>query len=111
MKSLFASACAVMALGMAGSAFADGSITATLDAPVSGHQKLIAAHSVFNCEGVTCVAAIAPDESNGWDSCQDLAKQVGRVVSYKEFKALDDKSLTKCNKVAAAPKTIGTASR
>jgi hypothetical protein len=111
MKLNLATACAVLALGMAGSAFADGTVTATLESPVNGRAKLIAAHAVFNCEGTTCVADIAPDDANDAYACKDLAKQVGRVVAYKEFRALDDKGLTKCNMGAPGPKTIGTASR
>jgi hypothetical protein len=111
MKRSLAAACAVFALCLAGSAFADGTVTATLENPVAGHPKLIAAHAVFNCEGTTCVAAIAPDDANDAYACKDLAKQVGRIAAYKEFKALDEKGLGRCNQGAAGPKPIGTASR
>jgi hypothetical protein len=111
MKLNLATACAVMALGFAGSAFADGTVTATLENPVNGHAKFIAAHAVFNCEGTTCIAAVAPDDANDAYACKDVAKQVGRISAYKEFRALDDKGLAKCNTAAAAPKVIGTASR
>jgi hypothetical protein len=111
MKLHLAAACAAVTLGLAGSALADGVVTVSLENPVSGHAKFIAAHAVFNCEASTCVAALAPDDANDVYACKDVAKQVGRVVSYKEFKALDDKAISKCNMSAAAPKTIGTASR
>jgi hypothetical protein len=110
MKTILSTACALFALAMAGSALADGSVKATLEAPVAGRAKLIAAHAVWNCEGTTCVAATAPDDANDAYACKDLAKQVGRIVSYQEFKALDDKALAKCN-TAAVAKPIGTASR
>jgi hypothetical protein len=111
MKLHLAAACAAFTLGLAGSALADGTVTVSLESPVSGHTKFIAAHAVFDCEGTTCVAALAPDDASDVYACKDVAKKVGRVVSYKEFKALDDKSISKCNLAAAAPKTIGTASR
>lgn len=111
MKLNLATVCAVMALGMAGSAFADGMVTATLENSVSGHLKFIAAHAVFNCEGSTCIAAIAPDDASDASACKDVAKQVGRITAYKQFRALDEKGLAKCNLAAAAPKPIGTASR
>jgi hypothetical protein len=110
MNKTLSTACALFALAMAGSAFADGSVKATLESPVSGKTKLIAAHAVWNCEGVTCTAALAPDDANDAFACKDLARQVGRIASYQQFKALDEKGLAKCN-TAAATKTIGTASR
>ena len=110
MKKTLSTACALFALAMAGSALADGSVKATLESPVAGHAKLIAAHAVFNCEGTTCVAATAPDDANDAYACKDLAKQVGRIASYQEFKPLDEKGLAKCNTAAVAT-PIGTASR
>ncbi len=110
MNKTLATACAAFTLALAGSAMADGSVKATLESPVAGRAKLIAAHAVFECEGVTCVAAVAPEDANDSYACQDLAKRVGRIVSYQEFKPLDDKGLAKCN-TAAMAKPIGTASR
>jgi len=110
MKTLLTTACALFTLAMAGSALADGSVKATLESPVSGHAKLIAAHAVFNCEGTTCVASTAPDDANDAYACKDLAKHVGRITAYQEFKPLDDKALAKCN-TAVVAKPIGTASR
>ncbi len=111
MKLNLAAACAVISFGMAGAALADGTVTATLENPVNGHAKFIAAHAVFNCEGTTCIAAVAPDDASDAFACKDVAKQVGRITAYKEFRALDEKALAKCNTAAAAPKPIGTASR
>ncbi len=111
MKLTLATACAVFTLALTGSAFAEGSVTATLESPVSGHLKFIAAHAVFNCEGATCVAQIAPDDASDVYACKDVAKQVGRIASYVEFKPLDGKALAKCNTVAATPKASTTASR
>jgi hypothetical protein len=110
MKTTLSMACAAFVLAMAGSAFADGTVKATLESPVTGHAKLIAAHAVFNCEGTTCTAAVAPEDADDAFACKDLAKQVGRIVSYQEFKPLDGKALAKCN-TAAVARPIGTASR
>jgi hypothetical protein len=111
MKHALAAACAVFALGAASAAFADGQVTATLAQPASSPSKLIAGHAVFRCQGTTCVAATAPDATGSLDSCKSLAKQVGQLTSYAQFKALDDKALAQCNAVAAAPKAATTASR
>ncbi len=109
MKSHLAMACALLALGMASSAFADGRVTATLVAPVKGQTKVIAAHAVFNCESTTCVAALAPDDANDAYACKDLARQVGAVTAYQEFKPLDEKALAKCNTAAPKPKAPAAA--
>jgi hypothetical protein len=111
MKKSLAAACAVFALGFAGAALADGPVTATLEQAQGAPAKLIAAHAVFRCEASTCVAATAPDEAGTLDGCKSLAKQVGRLSSYGQFKPLDDKAMAKCNMAAAAPKASATASR
>ena len=110
MKLSLATACAVFSLGMAGAAFADGPVTATLEQPTT-QGKLIAAHAVFRCEGTSCVASTAPDSAGDVDSCKTLARQVGRLTAYGQFKPLDEKALAKCNAVAAAPKAATTAAR
>jgi hypothetical protein len=108
----FAIAAAFAALSLAGSALADTRLTATLDTPTAAPAKFIAAHAVWNCAGTTCVASMAPDDSAGVYGCQDLAHRIGHVASYAgESKSLDAKSLEKCNKSAASPAAIGTASR
>jgi len=105
-------AAAFAALSMAGSALADTSLKATLDTPQNAPVKFIAAHAVWNCAGSTCVASIAPDDSAGVSGCQELAHKIGHVAAYSgEAKGLDAKGLEKCNKSAASPAAIGTASR
>jgi hypothetical protein len=111
MKHSLAAACAVFSLGMAGAAFADGPVTATLEQPQAAPGKLIAAHAVFRCEGASCIASTAPDDAGTLDGCKSLAKQVGRLTAYGQFKPLDEKALAKCNMAAAAPKAATTASR
>ena len=104
-------AAAIAAISMAGSAFADTTLTATLASP-GAPAKFIAAHAVWNCQGSTCVASIAPDEALGVSGCKDLVKHIGRVSSYAgDAKSLDSKGLDKCNTSAASPAPIGTASR
>ncbi|HEY1929954.1 MAG TPA: hypothetical protein VGG92_20990, partial [Caulobacteraceae bacterium] len=71
MKHSLAAACAVFSLGMAGAAFADGTVTATLEQPTAS-AKYVAGHAVFRCEGATCVAESAPDAAGELDSCKQL---------------------------------------
>ncbi|MEO8812715.1 MAG: hypothetical protein ABI376_07370 [Caulobacteraceae bacterium] len=111
MKHQFATACAALSLAFAGSAFADGRVTATLETPQPAPAKFIAAHAVWNCVGAACVAAIAPDNAGSLDGCRDMAKKVGRLSAYGEFKPLDSKALAKCNLAASGPATSATASR
>jgi hypothetical protein len=111
MKHALATACSVFTLSLAGAAFADSQITAKLEAPQTGHAKLIAASAVWNCEGDTCVASIAPDDAVGVTGCKDLAKQVGRLSAYTaDLRTLNATALAKCNTSAKAPANIGTAS-
>jgi len=113
MKFNIVAACAALSLSVSlgGVAFADGRVTATLEAP-QAHAKFIAAHAVWICDGAACVAGTAPDDSAGLTGCKDLAKKVGRLSAYAgEGRALDEKALAKCNAVAATPAPIGTASR
>ncbi|MHB8528824.1 MAG: CC_3452 family protein [Caulobacteraceae bacterium] len=110
MKLRLATACAVIVLGLAGSALADGRVIATLESPQAPRKDLIAANAVWNCADSTCVAQLAPDDSGTLDGCKELARKVGRLTAYKEFKPLDAKTLAKCNAAAGAPR-IGTASR
>jgi len=105
-------AATLAAFSLAGAAFAETSVTATLDQSHPSSAKFIAAHAVWNCAGATCVASIAPDTAEGVSGCADLAKKIGRVTSYAtERRALDAKGLERCNKSAAGPAEIGTASR
>ena len=99
-----AAACAFAILALAGPALADGSVKATLETPVAKPTKLIAAHAVFNCDATTCVAVLAPDDASDAYACRDLAKQVGHVTAYAEYKPLDEKGLAKCNAGIAPPK-------
>lgn len=107
---IFAAAACAAALGCAGSALADGQVTATFDQPVTA-SKLVAGGAVWHCGGNTCIAATAPDHVASVSSCKELAHQVGRVSAYQMFKPLDDKALATCNASAAGPKTSATASR
>ena len=103
-------ATALAAISLAGSAFAETTVTATLDSSQASRVKFIAADAVWDCSGATCVASVAPDTAEGVSGCKELAKKIGRIASYaSDDRALDAKSLERCN-VAAAPHAI-TASR
>jgi hypothetical protein len=103
-------ACAALSLGLAGSAFADGRVTATLESPQATPIKFIAAHAMWNCEGSTCIASQAPDGAAMLDGCEGVAKKVGRIIAFSGSRPLASSTLAKCNAVAA-PGPIGTASR
>ena len=90
MKHALSTACAVFAVSFAGAALADSQISATLETPQAAHLKLIAASAVWNCQGDTCFAAVAPDDAVGVSGCKELARQVGRLSAYTfDAKSLD----------------------
>ncbi len=101
-------ATAIAALSLAGTAFADGRVTATLDQGANAPGKFIAAHAAWTCTGGACATGVANDDAGSLDGCKDFVKHAGRVTSYGEFKPLDAKSLAKCN-LAAGPASTGTA--
>lgn len=112
MKTLISTACAVLSLAMAGSAFADGRVTATLDAPQTAHARIIAGSALWDCDGGACVANGQPEDTGGLGACRDLARKVGRISAYAgDRKPLDAVALAKCNKSAAVSVPVTAASR
>ncbi len=113
MKRSIISACALIAFSIAGAASAETRITATLASSQANHGRVIAARAVWACQGGACVAQAAPDEALGPSGCRELARQVGPVTAYdRDGKALDAKSLAKCNAGLATPQAgVTTASR
>ena len=76
---------------------------------IASALSFLAADAVWECQGVTCVAQIAPDTAQGVSGCKDLAKQIGPIQSYStETRTLDSKGLERCN-ASLAP--TATASR
>ena len=103
-------ATALAAISLAGSVFAETTVTATLDSAQAGRAKFIAADAVWNCSGTTCVATVAPDTAAGVSGCKELAKKIGHIVSYStDMRSLDAKALERCNIAATTP--TATASR
>ena len=98
------------AISLAGSVFAETTVTATLDSAQAGASKFIAADAVWNCAGTTCVATLAPDSAAGVSGCKELARQIGHITAYSsDMRSLDAKALERCN--IAVTKTTATASR
>ena len=92
-------------------ALADGAIHATLDQPVAKPAKLIAAHSVWVCDGASCAAAVPISDSLSVDGCKDLARKVGPISAYGAAgQGLNAADLAKCNLAARTPAAT-TASR
>jgi hypothetical protein len=103
-------ATALAAISLAGSVFAETTVTATLNSAQAAPSKFIAASAVWNCAGTTCVATIAPDDATGVSGCKELAKKIGHIASYAtESRSLDAKGLERCNIAATTPQA--TASR
>jgi hypothetical protein len=97
------------ALSLASTALAEVTVTATLDKAQPARVKFIAADAVWDCQGATCVAQVAPDTAQGVSGCKDLAKNVGQISAYStETRTLDAKGLERCN-ASLAP--TATASR
>jgi hypothetical protein len=100
MKLKLAAVTLATALIAATSAVAGGGVNATLENPVAKRVKLIAADAVWVCEKDACVSGRTPDGSFSAQSCQELARQVGRVSVYQgEFRGLTAAELDKCNSV------------
>ena len=106
-------ATAIAALSLAGAAFADTKLTATLEPGQTGpSHQFIAATAVWNCAGDTCTSSTAPDESASITGCQDFVHEVGPVSAFGgDFKKLDLKSLKRCNAWAKPPAAIKAAAR
>jgi hypothetical protein len=112
MKTLIATACAALSLAMAGSAFADDRVTATLDSPQGPGTRIIAGSALWHCDGAACVAVGQPEDTGGLEACRDLARKVGRISAYAgDRKPLDTAALEKCNKSAATNVPVNTATR
>jgi hypothetical protein len=110
MKLRLATACALASFALAGSAFADARVSATLEAPAPAKVKVIAAHALFVCKDATCVAAIAPDDAAAVAGCKDLAKKVGRLSAYgSESRSLTAEQLATCNASAKPTATPANA--
>ena len=103
MKLRTLTAAVVLSLAFAGSAFADGRVIATLEAPVAARTKVIAGGAVFACDGAECVALSAPSRALTAAACKAIAKEVGRVSAFAgATKALDADELGRCNAAAKA---------
>ena len=74
--------CAALLFGSAGSALADTNYLVKLEAPVPSAMKFMAAHAMWSCVASTCGSGGAPEESLSVSACKELAKKVGKIVSY-----------------------------
>lgn len=102
---------AVAALAMsfaAGSALAEGAVTATLKAPVAAKTKVLAGGAVFTCEGTTCTALATSDRTVTTAGCKALVKAVGPVASLSGAKSLSDDNLAKCNAGALVGQSVAS---
>lgn len=108
MKLQTLAAAAALSFAFAGSAFAEGAVSATLAAPASKPVKIVAEGAIFNCANTACYAAEAPTRANSVLACKAVVKKVGAVASFGAGnKTLSADELAKCNGVAASTQTAG----
>jgi hypothetical protein len=88
---------------LAGAALADGPAQATLQNPVAKTINVIAGDGYWTCEGSTCSAGGASDQSLTIDACRTIVKAAGPVTAYQvDGRNLPDALLAKCNGAAKA---------
>lgn len=94
-------AVAVLSLSFAGTAFADGKVSASLATPVAAKTKVVAAGALFVCEGSTCVASSAQGRTVTVSGCKELVRAVGAVTAFSNAKrAIEGDALASCNAAA-----------
>jgi hypothetical protein len=102
MKLQMIAAAAALSFAFAGSAFAEGAVSATLSAPAPKAVKIVAEGAIFDCAGTSCLAAEAPTRANSVLACKAVVKKVGPVASFGAGnKTLSADQLAKCNGVAS----------
>lgn len=98
MKLKIIAASAALFLVSAGSALAEGTVTADLATAQTGVNKIVAANAVFTCAGQRCVAALTTDDTYSIRGCKALVKKVGKLTAYANPKhTLSADDLAKCN--------------
>jgi hypothetical protein len=90
---------AAVALGMSSAAFAETTITATLNTAISKPVELLANDTLWTCVDKACVVKTKGTDTDSWLECRKFVKQAGRVTAYG---SLDESKLAMCN--AGAPK-------
>ncbi|MGZ3275062.1 MAG: CC_3452 family protein [Caulobacteraceae bacterium] len=89
---------AAVALGMSSAAFAETTITATLNTAVSKPVELLANDTLWTCVDKACVVKTKGSDTDSWLECRKFVKQAGRVTAYG---SLDDSKIAMCNAGAA----------
>jgi hypothetical protein len=98
MKLQMIAAAAALSFAFAGSAFAEGPVSAKLAAPAPKAVAIVAEGAIFNCAGTSCYAAEAPTRANSVLACKAVVKKVGPVASFGAAnKTLSAEELAKCN--------------
>lgn len=101
MKLRMLAAAAILTMTFAGTAIAEGRLTASLKAPVAAKTKVVADGSLFVCEGDACVASSAAGHAISVSSCKALVKKVGALSAYGDGRrAIEGDDLAACNAVA-----------
>ena len=89
---------AAVAVGMSSAAFAETTITATLNSAVAKPVELLANDTLWTCVDKACVVKTKGADTDSWLECRKFVKQAGKVTAYG---TLDDSKLAMCNAGAA----------
>jgi hypothetical protein len=90
---------ATVAFGLSSAAFAETTITATLNTAVAKPIEILANDTLWTCVDKSCVVKTPGADTNSWLECRKFVKQAGKVTAYG---SLDESKLAMCN--AGAPK-------
>ena len=83
-----------MTLGLAGAAFADAAITATLNSAVAKPTEFLAGDTLWQCADKACAVRTKGADTDSWLECRKFARNVGKVTAYG---SLDENKLAMCN--------------
>lgn len=73
-------------------------VTAQLQSPLAKGDTFVAGETAWVCQGDSCVAGDAHNDTWSVDTCRQLAKQVGGVAGFSGAKgSFDEAKLAKCN--------------
>jgi len=90
---------AAVAFGLSGAAFAETTITATLNTAVAAPKEILANDTLWTCVDKACAVKTKGQDTDSWLECRKFVKQAGRVTAYG---TLAEDKLAMCN--AGAPK-------
>lgn len=89
---------AALSLASASAAFADATVVAALQTPMTKPAKIVAGGAVWTCADNACTAANGETRILSVSACHDLGLEVGPMASYgAQGRAFADRELARCN--------------